>query len=209
MKEFWTRDWPVVTELHLDHAKATDIEGLTNDYSSLELLSLSTVGLEKLDGLPELPSLKMLDLSSNSLSGGLEGLLRCPNLEQLNLSANKLDSLDELTPLAKLSSLKKLDLFDCAVSSSENYRKKVFALIPNLVYLDGLDHLSMIFRNDNEEPSDQAANGEEEDADGERTLCFFYWHRLRHRLFNLNRTVNVIYQYCISLVILLPVLLAI
>ena len=36
-----------------------------------------------------------------------------------------------------LKSLFNLDLFNCEVLQTENYREKMFALVPSLVYLDG------------------------------------------------------------------------
>ncbi|CAH8655723.1 unnamed protein product [Dicrocoelium dendriticum] len=128
-----------IRELNLDHSKSTSIDGLTEEYTSLETLSLVSVGLECLAGLPKLPSLKTLTLSNNAIKGGLDAILNCPNLEQLNLSGNKIESVDALLPLAKLSSLRSLDLFNCDVAGSENYRKAVFAALPNLKYLDGYD----------------------------------------------------------------------
>ncbi|KAA3679235.1 uncharacterized protein DEA37_0013411 [Paragonimus westermani] len=93
-------------------------------------------------------------LAENNLSGGLEVLVNCPNLEQLNLSSNKIDSIDTLTPLAKLSNLRSLYLMHCKVENTENYRKLVFAAIPNLKYLDGWDE-----NNESEpESEDQVGN---------------------------------------------------
>ncbi|CAH8866555.1 unnamed protein product [Trichobilharzia szidati] len=128
-----------ITELNLDNSKSVDIEGLTDEYSSLEVLSMMNVGLQNLTGLPCLTSLKTLELSNNLISGGLDALLKCPNIEQLNLNSNKIESMEALVPLAKLSELRSLDLGNCPVTTTENYRKKTFAMIPSLKYLDGLD----------------------------------------------------------------------
>ncbi|CAH8624357.1 unnamed protein product [Heterobilharzia americana] len=140
-----------ITELNLDNSKSVDVEGLTDEYSSLEVLSMTNVGLQSLAGLPCLTSLKSvspsdftntalkLELSSNLISGGLDALLKCPNIEQLNLSSNKIESVEALLPLAKLSELRSLDLGNCPVTATDNYRKKTFAIIPSLKYLDGLD----------------------------------------------------------------------
>nr|Q86QS6.2 RecName: Full=Acidic leucine-rich nuclear phosphoprotein 32-related protein; AltName: Full=ANP32/acidic nuclear phosphoprotein-like protein [Schistosoma mansoni]AAO21365.2 leucine-rich protein [Schistosoma mansoni] len=151
-----------ITELNLDNSKSVDIEGLTDEYSSLEVLSMMNVGLQSLAGLPCLAGLKTLELSNNLISGGLDALLKCPNIEQLNLSSNKIESMDVLIPLAKLSELKSLDLGNCPVTSTENYRKKAFAMIPSLKYLDGLDE------NNEEEVfgNDFLNGGLDEEADG-------------------------------------------
>jgi acidic leucine-rich nuclear phosphoprotein 32 family protein A/C/D len=43
-----------VTDLILDNTRATQIEGLTDDYANLESLSLINVGLTTLKGFPKL-----------------------------------------------------------------------------------------------------------------------------------------------------------
>lgn len=59
----------------------------------------------------------------------------------------------------ELKNLQTLDLFHCKVTSLDNYRDKVFQLLPHIKFLDGLD------RNEQE---DQESSGEEED-DGKST----------------------------------------
>ena len=78
-------------------------------------------------------------MSGNPISGGLEALCRCSKLASLNLSGNKLSTIADLAPLASLENLSHLELGSCDLVSSENYRKEVFALLPQLKYLDGLD----------------------------------------------------------------------
>ncbi|CAH8624313.1 unnamed protein product [Heterobilharzia americana] len=150
-----------ITELNLDNSKSVDVEGLTDEYSSLEVLSMTNVGLQSLAGLPCLTSLKSLELSSNLISGGLDALLKCPNIEQLNLSSNKIESVEALLPLAKLSELRSLDLGNCPVTATDNYRKKTFAIIPSLKYLDGLDE-----NNEEEVFGGEFLNGGLEQGDG-------------------------------------------
>ena len=115
------------------------IEGLDDDYKNLEILSLINVGLTTLKGFPKLSSLKKLELSDNRINGGLENLLSCPNLTHLNLSGNKLKELDTLAPLAKLACLTNVDLVNCEVTKLEDYRHKIFKLLPSLKFLDGFD----------------------------------------------------------------------
>jgi hypothetical protein len=47
-----------VKDLILDNTHATQIEGLTDDYTALESLSLINVGLTSLKGCPKLPNLQ-------------------------------------------------------------------------------------------------------------------------------------------------------
>lgn len=124
----------------MDSCRGQQIEGLTEEFQSLEILSLINVGLTNLKGFPRLGSLRKLELSDNRISSGLDHLLTaCPNLTHLNLSNNKIKELDVLAPLAKLDKLTHLDLFHCEVTNVADYRDQVFKLLPQLHYLDGFD----------------------------------------------------------------------
>jgi Leucine-rich repeat (LRR) protein len=129
-----------VEDLILDNSKATKLEGLTEEFTGLQTLSLINIGLTSLDGLPKLAQLRSIDLSDNKIDGGLEKLVEsCPQLYHVNLCANKIKEIETLVPLKKLSGLNALDLFDCEVTRKENYREKVFETLPQLKYLDGFD----------------------------------------------------------------------
>lgn len=143
-----------IAELILDNCKSTSIVGLTEEFQNLEVLSLINVGLTSLKGFPALPSLRKLELSDNRIHGGLNALTCLPKLSYLNLSGNKIQDMETLEPLKDLKSLVTLDLFNCEVSILENYREKVFALIPSLIYLDGFDK---------EDNSEDEEDGEEEE----------------------------------------------
>lgn len=154
-----------VKELNLDRSKASSIEGLTDEYTNLETLSLVNVGLKTLSGLPALPALKVLDLTDNGISDGLDVLVNCPNLVKLNLSSNKISSVEVLTPLAKLSCLRSLDLSNSDIADSDNYRKTIFAALPNLKYLDGIDENNES-ESESEEQDGLVSNGVAEDGNG-------------------------------------------
>ncbi|KAF6039095.1 ANP32A [Bugula neritina] len=143
-----------IVELNLDNCRATNIEGLTEEFTNLESLSLINVGLTTLKGFPKLPNLRKLELSDNRLSTGLGALKECPNLTNLNLSGNKIKDIDTLEPLKSLENLRVLDLFNCEVTTLGTYRDSVFALLQSLIFLDGFDR------------DDQEAPDEEEDEDG-------------------------------------------
>ena len=51
-----------ITELNLDNCRATQIEGLSDDFRNLESLGLINVGLTTLKGFPNLPSLKRVSI---------------------------------------------------------------------------------------------------------------------------------------------------
>ncbi|XP_014678097.1 PREDICTED: acidic leucine-rich nuclear phosphoprotein 32 family member A-like [Priapulus caudatus] len=144
-----------IRELNLDNSRSTTIEGLTDEFVNLESLSMINVGLTSLKNFQKLPNLKRLELSDNRISGGLQLLAGSPKLQQLTLSGNKIKDLETLEPLKDYHNLKSLDLFNCEVTNIENYRQKVFELIPSLKYLDGYDK-------DEKEAEDSEAEDEEE-----------------------------------------------
>ncbi|XP_050343495.1 acidic leucine-rich nuclear phosphoprotein 32 family member A isoform X1 [Nymphalis io] len=128
-----------IKELNLDNCRSTNIVGLSDEYTNLEILSLNNVGLTTLKGFPTLPKLRKLELSDNRISNGLNFLNGCKKLTHLNLSGNKIRDLDTLKPLQEFENLRNLDLFYNDVTNIEDYKIKVFALHPSLKYLDGFD----------------------------------------------------------------------
>lgn len=154
-----------VKELNLDNARATQIEGLTDEYTNLETLSLINVGLTTLKGFPKLPKLKKLELSDNRISNGLGALKDCPLLSHLNLSNNKIKDLEAIEPLKSFDSLTHLDLFNNDIcnsdENSDEYRNKVFKLLPNLKYLDDAD------ADDNDEAEEEDDDDDDDDEDGD------------------------------------------
>ena len=147
-----------ITELNLDNCRSTTIDGLTEEFCNLETLSLINVGLTSLKGFPKLPNLKRLELSDNRIAGGLNLLSASTKLTHINLCGNKIKDLETLEPLKEFKQLKTLDLFNCEVTSIDNYREKVFSLLPSLKYLDGFDKMD-------KEAEDSEADSEGDDED--------------------------------------------
>ncbi|XP_054461590.1 LOW QUALITY PROTEIN: acidic leucine-rich nuclear phosphoprotein 32 family member E [Anoplopoma fimbria] len=158
-----------IAELVVDNSRSADgeVEGLTDAFTELEFLSMVNVGLSSLAKLPSLPKLRKLELSDNNLSGSLETLSdKCPNLTYLNLSGNKIKELSNVEALQNLKSLQSLDLFNCEITSLEDYRESVFELLPQVTYLDGFD------QEDNEAPDSEADDEDEDGEDGGATGDF-------------------------------------
>ncbi|KAJ8335293.1 hypothetical protein SKAU_G00409320 [Synaphobranchus kaupii] len=152
-----------VAELVVDNCRSSDgeVEGLTDDFKELEFLSMVNVGLTSVAKLPSLPKLRKLELSDNSISAAMETLSeKCPNLTYLNLSGNKIKELRTVEALQNLKNLRSLDLFNCEITTLEDYRESVFQLLPQVTYLDGFD------QEDNEAP-DSEADDDDDDDDGE------------------------------------------
>ncbi|KAG7211880.1 hypothetical protein KM043_011093 [Ampulex compressa] len=157
------RDSGEISELVLDNCRSTHITGLTDEFVALETLSLINVGLTSLKGFPKLLSLKKLELSDNRISGGLNHLYSSPKLTHLNLSGNKIKDLDTLEPLKEFKNLENLDLYNNEVTLLDNYKEKVFSLIPTLRCLDGFDTDDCEVDSEGE---DDEVNGNE-DGDGD------------------------------------------
>ncbi|ALC42162.1 Mapmodulin [Drosophila busckii] len=152
-----------ITELNLDNCRSTSIVGLTDEYTALETLSLINVGLTTLKGFPKLPNLKKLELSDNRISSGLNYLTTSPKLQYLNLSGNKIKDLETLKPLEEFKNLAVLDLFNNDVTQVENYRDKIFNMLPSLSFLDGFDCNDEETQSDGDDDDDVNGNDSEED----------------------------------------------
>uniref|UniRef100_A0A182K3L6 U2A'/phosphoprotein 32 family A C-terminal domain-containing protein n=1 Tax=Anopheles christyi TaxID=43041 RepID=A0A182K3L6_9DIPT len=155
-----------ITELILDNCRSTYIDGLTDSFTALETLSLINVGLVSLKNFPKLSNLRKLELSDNRISNGLSHLTGSPKLTHLNLSGNRIKDFDELRPLKDLENLEVLDLFNNQVTLIENYREKLFQLIPSLNYLDGFDKEYV------EAPSDEEDMADDDDGNPQQPSQF-------------------------------------
>lgn len=148
-----------VVELVLEDCQSSEVEGLTDEYTELEILSMVSIGLTSLAKLPKLPKLRKLEVSDNTITGGLDTLVeKCPNLTHLNLSGNKIKDLSAVEVLQNMKNLRSLDLYSCEVSSANDYRDNVFEMLPQLRYLDGFD------QEDNEVPDSDAENDDDDEA---------------------------------------------
>jgi len=150
------RDPSSINELVLDNcARCYSVQGLTDEFCNLRVLSIINVGLQSLAKFPTLPKLRKLYLSDNRLSSGLENLEGCPNLTLLILAGNKFKSIDELKPLTKLPKLSVLDLMNCEVTSVNGYRETMFNMLPQLKYLDNADKDGVEKDSDDEDDEDE------------------------------------------------------
>ena len=62
--------------------------------------------------------------------------------------------------------MKSLDLFNCEVTSLDNYREKVFELLENLQFLDGYDCNNQEAEED-EDDDGEDVDGDDDDEDGD------------------------------------------
>lgn len=163
-----------ITELILDNCRSTYIDGLTDSFTALETLSLINVGLVSLKNFPKLSNLRKLELSDNRISNGLSNLTGSPKLTHLNLSGNRIKDFEELQPLKDLQNLEVLDLFNNQVTLIDNYRDKIFQLIPSLTYLDGFDKDFAEAPSDEEEIAGSATEEEEDSCEESDDVSLAY-----------------------------------
>lgn len=104
------------------------------------------------------------------MSKGLEVLKESLSLKSLSLTNNKFKDFDSLKPLADLQ-LTHLDVDGNEFSESkEEFRKKMFELLPSLVLLDGADKDGVEVNSDDDEDNeedDEEDLSEEEESAGE------------------------------------------
>ncbi|XP_022198407.1 acidic leucine-rich nuclear phosphoprotein 32 family member A [Nilaparvata lugens] len=156
-----------IEELNLDNCRSTNIVGLTDEFKNLKVLSLINVGLTSLKGFPTLPNLRKLELSDNRISNCLTVLHTSPKLTYLNLSGNKLTTLEAIEPLVELKALKSLDLFNNEITANENYREKVFKMLPSLKCLDGYDANDKEVEDDSDDDEEVNGNDDTDDEEGD------------------------------------------
>ncbi|OMJ90602.1 hypothetical protein SteCoe_7000 [Stentor coeruleus] len=165
-------DFEEVEELNLESWRSKTIspqeKKLLERYLNLDYLSMSGCGLESLKNFPVLSRLIKLDLNENSIKTGLENLSGLKDLMQLSFTKNKLDSIESFRPLSTLTSLVYLDIDGCPVTQIEDYRNKIFAIIPNLQVIDTIDRSGKevsIF--DEDEEDNEFGDDDDEDLDDE------------------------------------------
>jgi len=103
-------------------------------------LSMNGCKLQSLANFPKLPKLVRLELIENEFDGNdLVYLGHLSELQSLSLGCNNIKEYSQLEVLGKLDHLIQLDLSDCELSNTENYRTTMFQRFPNLKILDNKD----------------------------------------------------------------------
>jgi len=142
---------------HLSKEQKEDLE----KYKKLIHLTMNGVGLKNLENFPKLPELNILELSNNHLTGkDLHRLVTLyPKLYKVKLNNNKIDSLDDFKGLEGSKITKISVLENPFIETDNNYKKKLFDMLPNLKAIDNED------KDGNDVPSTEY--GEEDDIEGE------------------------------------------
>ncbi|XP_070785279.1 leucine-rich repeat and guanylate kinase domain-containing protein [Enoplosus armatus] len=122
-----------LSHLSLAHNKISRISGL----DSLPLTNLCLRGnqLEMIEGLENLKSLQVLDLSLNRITG-LSGLQNLHLLGSINLEKNQIGEIQECKHFHDLFLLRDLNLLENPVQEKPDYRLAVVFLLQHLTVLD-------------------------------------------------------------------------
>jgi len=139
----------------------------------LTILNLNDCTIESLANFPKLPKLTRLEMFGNPFKGSeLKNLVAAiPKVQELHLGDNEIAEYDEVACLAGLKELKDLYLAGCPISEKEDYREKLFSLIPSLEILDMVDKdgndVAGELEGDEGEEDEEEFEGESEDEDEE------------------------------------------
>lgn len=70
-------------------------------------------------------------------------------MRELRLANTKISSFDDIKNLNRFKNLESLELEECPISKEENYREKIFEMLPDLVCLDNLTRDGQPYLNGN------------------------------------------------------------
>lgn len=133
--------------------------------SDLLYLSMNACDLKSLNHFPVVKTLVQLDLCDNEFPAKeLIHLKDLSQLKSLDLDGNKIEKVEQLEPLKELKHLERLELGDTPLSENDDYREKVFKLLPQLKVVSGQDKDgNEVDGSDDEEFSDEEDMSDEED----------------------------------------------
>lgn len=140
-------------------------------YTNLIHLSLNGFGLESLKNFPKIPTLQVLELRSNQLTGNDFAKLKelYPELYKLKVGENPIKDTNVFKVLSD-SSIRKLELSDTPASTAKDYRNALFSMISGLesvdrITKDGKEASSTLYEDDEEmgESGEDEFDGEEDE----------------------------------------------
>lgn len=171
MKDSGITDMGELNEIILDGYAVPDLGDLSflKKCTKLGYISMNKCDVAKISEFPEGLPIERLELCDNKLHGGLEHLANLTQLEELHLGGNSFESLNQLKPLEKITSLRILDITDCPVSESANIHEEIFKLIPSLEAFNGKDQSgeSVAFEDDSDDIDSYSLDDSDEDSEGD------------------------------------------
>jgi len=126
---------PRLTTLKLDNSRITSLRVLGDEMSHLKTLSVCYCGLSDLDGINYAPNVVNLVAPHNAVTD-VYPLTELRRIQTVDLGSNSFDSLGSISFLFICPRLENLVLKGNPVSRMEDYRLRVFNMLPNLKNLD-------------------------------------------------------------------------
>jgi len=125
-------------QLDIQNNRLTAIGDGLGNLINLRELYLACNKIVDLNGFPHFPYINVIDLSTNGVES-VEGIEKNDSLEEFWLSSSALSTYAAITPLTKLPKLTCLYLEHSPVAKDFEYRKTVTRLIPSLQQLDATE----------------------------------------------------------------------
>ncbi|EER16097.1 U2 small nuclear ribonucleoprotein A', putative [Perkinsus marinus ATCC 50983] len=163
----------VIDEEDLPKITKADMSGDISKCTSLTLINFTSCGLTEIQApFPELANVETLDLSENKLTSDvIDKLVNLSALRLLLLRGNLIDSVEEFKALRNLKSLQVIDLKECPVVKTANYRKKIFDILEQVEVIDdkgrdgdSVDMAAILGVNDEEDTDDLVAADSSDDV---------------------------------------------
>ena len=132
-------------EIDFDGLEITLLDGSNAMHmlTSFDTLTFSNNDIPRLEGFPTDPKERLIRVKTLNFTGntGLNSIQpdiakAMPFIEMLSLEACGISTIAQLKPLADLQCLRSLILRGNPIEALDDYRQKVKALLPQLVYLD-------------------------------------------------------------------------
>ncbi|UVC54066.1 hypothetical protein MACJ_003394 [Theileria orientalis] len=136
-------------------------------FRNLSKLSLNGTGLTSLTNFPEMPNLKVLELTDNYISDPIVFTMipkLFPNLKILQMGGNHLKNPKDVESLNTMPDLVVLGLAMNPMANEKNYRDIVFECLPNLEVLDQVDSNGAEYNYSSDEALDDDEEEEDEDV---------------------------------------------
>jgi Leucine-rich repeat (LRR) protein len=164
---------PKISELSeaiLDGHSITELGDISflKECTELGYISMNKCDIKKLEKFPAGLPIERLEICDNMLHDGLEALEDLEKLEELHLGGNQFDSINQLKPLAKVTSLRILDVTDCPVVKKDNdLHQEIFQMMTHLEAFNGRDSSgeSVDFEDGSSDLDDYSSEDSEEDGD--------------------------------------------
>ena len=148
----------IFIDVEFESLSAGELKGL-EQYENLEFISFAECGLKSVEAaFPSLPNCAALIFSNNELTDEvIPHLVKLCNLESLALDGNRIESLEKFKLLSIMPKLREISLSDCPVAASEDYRERLFEILPQLEIIDDMNRDGEVIEFEESDESDDSS----------------------------------------------------